>query len=86
MELEKINYTKSFGKMFGGKWKYDHFATWFCDDGIRHVSRVSSCSCDDICSHSPNLYLYGDGTPRIIYLSEITQLWRANTAQPKTKV
>lgn len=29
-------------RSLGGKWEYDGRTTWWCDDDIRHVSRVSA--------------------------------------------
>jgi len=29
-------------KTLGGKWKYDGVTTWYCDDGLRRVSRCSA--------------------------------------------
>ena len=56
-------------KKYGGKWKYDNRHSWICDDGIRHVSRVCSCWCDDDCNCPPNYVLYGDGKNGIIYFN-----------------
>jgi hypothetical protein len=67
MRKIKINKTKLLEKEFGGKWKYDNHATWWCDDNKRHVARVQSCHCDDICNHPSVYYMYGDGTPKLIW-------------------
>lgn len=55
---KKINKTKYLEKRFGGRWKYDGFSWWDCDDGERYVVRVASCMCDDDCYHFPDYYLY----------------------------
>lgn len=65
---KKINISKWLEENYGGKWTYDYRTTWWCDDDKRHMSRVASCSCDDICNHSPSYYIYGDGTPERIIL------------------
>ncbi len=57
---------KFLGKKYGGKWKYDNYASWWCDDGVRHVSRVSSCGCDDYCHHRPDYRMYGGGNNGVI--------------------
>ncbi len=62
--IKRINKTKYLEKHFGGKWKYDYRASWWCDDDIRSVSRTATCMCDDYCS-CPVQYLlhglHGDG-------------------------
>jgi hypothetical protein len=62
----RLNKTKYLEKHFGGKWKYDGMASWWCDDGKRHVSRTASCYCDDKCNHLPHYYLYEDTEASII--------------------
>jgi hypothetical protein len=59
--------SKYLGKKYGGVWKYDGMCSWWCNDDVRHVSRVQSCSCDDACSHFPDYRLYGDGINGIIH-------------------
>lgn len=34
--------TKWLNEKYGGKWVYDGKASWWCDDGERHVSRVAN--------------------------------------------
>jgi len=58
---------KYFEKKYGGKWRYDNYGGWRCDDNVRHISRVSSCDCDYNCNHLPEYRLYGDGINGIIY-------------------
>jgi hypothetical protein len=62
---------KQLSDKFGGKWKYDGIATWWCDDEKRHVSRVCNNFYDDF-ETTPLLkeyILYGDGTPRHVFFS-----------------
>ncbi len=40
----------------GGKWTYDHHATWWCDDGIRHVSRVAMDATEEDGAYGYHLY------------------------------
>lgn len=35
----RISKAEALGRHLGGKWTYDHCASWWCDDGVRHVSR-----------------------------------------------
>lgn len=59
---------KQLEEQFGGTWKYyASVGSWYCDDGLRSVSRVAGCSCDDYCDHPPRYYLYGDGVPKNVY-------------------
>jgi hypothetical protein len=67
MTVKRINKTKYLNDNYGGKWKYDGINTWICDDCTRTVSRVASCTCDYVCGHSPDYWLYGDGTPKPVY-------------------
>jgi hypothetical protein len=67
MPVKRINKTKYLNDNYGGKWKYDGICTWICDDCTRTVSRVASCTCDYVCGHSPDYWLYGDGTPKPVY-------------------
>ncbi len=48
----------------GGIWTYDNFASWYCDDKKRHVTRT----CSDIYDEDapPDYWLYGDGPPQLI--------------------
>ena len=38
----KGSITSFLNKKYGGKWKYDGWSAWFCDDGIRVVRKVAS--------------------------------------------
>jgi len=49
---------KTLSKKLGGNWKYQHPCSWFCDDDIRHVSRVCMCEHDDYCDCLPGYFLY----------------------------
>lgn len=40
-ESKTQSLASAFKEKFGGKWKYDGCTTWWCDDGIRHISRVA---------------------------------------------
>lgn len=57
MKVTKAQYLEH---LFGGIWKYDGRASWWCDDGKRWVGRFSSCTCDDWCRHSPRYFMYSD--------------------------
>ncbi len=59
----KINKTKYLEKHFGGKWKYDHVGSWWCDDDKRRVSRTASCTCDDVCRCPCRYFLYSRDIP-----------------------
>ena len=65
MFAKKINKSKYLREHFGGNWKYDGMATWWCDDNKRWVSKTSSCSCDDVCNHPPRYIMYQE--PFIVY-------------------
>lgn len=57
---------KQLGKTLGGKWTYNHSCFgWCCDDGQRHVYRVSA-GVDEFDNPvgPPQYWLYGDGKPR----------------------
>jgi hypothetical protein len=60
---------------FGGVWTYDGMASWWCDDDIRHVSRVAT-GFDDECEswYPPEYIMYGDpsrnGSYRIRFSSD----------------
>jgi len=57
--LQPVNISTYLAKKYGGKWKYDHRGTWWCDDNKRHVSRVNMCGCDYECGHAPGYFIYG---------------------------
>lgn len=66
--IKKISKSKFLAEKYGGKWKFDGMACWWCDDGKRHVARTASCCCDDENCGCPSQYwLYGDGTPEMVY-------------------
>ena len=50
-----------------GGWKYDGKASWWCDDGERHVSRVATDIHDE--NGPPGYYLYGDESPGWVYFT-----------------
>ena len=59
--------TDKLGEAFGGKWKYNGFGRWDCDDGIRYVFRC--CSLDDSQParewiRPVQYWLYGAGDPQ----------------------
>jgi hypothetical protein len=66
MTAKRVNKTAWLRENKGGEWKYDGTGTWWCDDGIRHVSRTSSCCFDVYCKCPPQYWLYGEGTPESI--------------------
>lgn len=68
IRISRRNISKSLAKEYGGKWTYDNYTTWWCDDGIRHMSRVSADFDEwgNQVGHA-QYYLYGDGTPRKLY-------------------
>jgi hypothetical protein len=51
---------KNLEKNLGGKWKYDGCASWWCDDGRRHVSRCCNMF-DDEDTGSSQYWLYEEG-------------------------
>ena len=59
---------KQLAKTFGGQWTYNGLATWYCDDGKRHVSRCAA-SCDEADRFPCEYWLYGDGMPYRIWFS-----------------
>ena len=59
MMVKKLNKTKYLEEHFGGKWKYDHVCSWWCDDDKRNVTRTSSCMCEDPCKCPCRYLLYG---------------------------
>jgi len=56
-----INISANLSKKYGGKWKYDHHGSWWCDDDKRFVRACSMCGCDEPCGHATSYFLYGDG-------------------------
>lgn len=58
---------KQLAEKYGGKWKYDGISSWWCDDNLRHVARVSTNSYDEPGYFPPAYYLYGDGIPSLIH-------------------
>lgn len=65
LKIQKVNITQWLNKHEGGKWKYDGHATWWCDDGERHLSRVAMDFTDEDCW--TGYHLYGGKNPRWIY-------------------
>lgn len=64
---KKFSITKFLSEKYGGNWKY-HVGTWHCDDNKRVVMRVRGCSCDDEnCGHLSQYWLYGNGTPELVW-------------------
>ena len=58
----KVNVSQMLRKRYGGTWTYNPFSgVWLCDDGKRHVARVSACTCDGEChcGAEARLCLYG---------------------------
>lgn len=56
---------------YGGKWKYDGVATWYCDDKKRSVSRTANMLYDGNDNYGDtDYYLYGDGETRRIVWGE----------------
>lgn len=52
-----MSVAKNLAKNLGGKWSYDGVSSWWCDDGVRHVSRCCSDYSDE---YGPIEYwLYG---------------------------
>lgn len=40
--VKKLSISKWLSEKYGGEWKYDGRATWWCNDDKRHASRVAS--------------------------------------------
>jgi hypothetical protein len=60
-----------FNLTFGGTWKYDCEATWWCDDKKRHISRCSP-GVDEFDNPvgPPVYYLYEDGqSPQLLSIT-----------------
>jgi hypothetical protein len=69
IKLRRLNISQWLRKNKGGDWKYDGQASWWCDDGIRHVSRVAMDCMDE---DSPvGYHLYGGDSPEWIYFHNI---------------
>ena len=69
--------SKQLSEMYGGKWRYDGYTAWICDDGKRVVHRQASCLCDDVCNHRPHYLLTGNGTPEnVSFLGEFFKIDR----------
>jgi len=69
--------SKQLSEMYGGKWKYDGYTSWVCDDGKRNVHRRASCLCDDVCNHPSHYVLIGDSTPeRVSFRGEFFKIDR----------
>jgi hypothetical protein len=65
---KSTSFAKLFGITFGGTWKYDCEATWWCDDNKRHISRCSP-GVDEFDNPvgPPVYYLYEDNqTPQLV--------------------
>ena len=64
-KIKRLNKTQWLNKNRGGNWTYGGNAVWFCDDGVRHVSRVAMDCMDE---NSPaGYYLYGGDAPGWIH-------------------
>ena len=58
-----MSIAKQLAKVFGGKWTYYPYG-WECDDGVRHVARVSAGVDEFDNDVGPAQYwMYGAGTP-----------------------
>ncbi len=57
---------KELSEVLGGVWRYDDFASWYCDDNKRHVTRTCSTDYEVIPKQPPNYWLYGEGAPKLI--------------------
>lgn len=60
-----MSIAKRLAKILGGTWTYDGMGTWWCDDQLRRVARVSG-GVDELDNERgpPQYWLYGDGAPR----------------------
>lgn len=63
--VRRPSIAKWLAKNKGGKWTYDGHATWWCDDGVRHMSRVAM-SMDE---NDPRYgyHLYGGDNPGWVF-------------------
>jgi hypothetical protein len=60
-----VSVAKILGKRLGGLWTYDGRGAWHCDDGTRWIGRMCAGVDEfDRVVGPPQLWLYGDGTPR----------------------
>jgi hypothetical protein len=76
------------GDRLGGKWTYDNYATWWCDDGRRRVSRTHCGAYDhngEPLDGPPHYWLYGDGEPRRAeeYMRREVKRMETHTIAPK---
>lgn len=68
-----FNVTRWLNKHKGGNWKYDGSATWWCDDKVRHMSRVCMDSSRDDGGGPVGYYLYGGSNPGWVHFTETGQ-------------
>lgn len=70
-ELSKV---KQIEAVYGGKWKYDGWCTWNCDDGKRYVVRCSPGVDQWDNEDGPSQYwLYGDEHPARLFFPIYTK-------------
>ena len=65
----EVSKAKQLEKLFGGKWLYDNFTRWNCDDGKRYVARVSDGTdeCGDSTGTAYTLYDENGVGKRIVF-------------------
>lgn len=66
--MKIISTVKLLNCKYGGNWEYDKKADLWKNKTNENefVFKVSRCTCDDICVHGYDLYLYGRGNPILI--------------------
>ena len=64
MSIARVSIARRLSKSLGGGWRYDGRASWWCNDGKRHVSRCSAGVDEHDNEVGPAQYwLYDDGVP-----------------------
>lgn len=72
--MKVISMEQRLADTVGGSWQYDRTdGSWWSGDRKRHVCFVAACSCDDVCGHPPQLWMYGDGIPQHISQLELME-------------